>query len=306
MRHNTLILAGLLVSLTLAPLHAAERARGKAAGKAARFEPDRSLVYKTAGDVKLSLEVFLPPGNKPEACRPAIVFFFGGGWVGGSPKQFYPHCRYLASRGMVAISAEYRVHSRHGTTPWDCVRDGKSAVRWVRANARQLGVDPKRIAAGGGSAGGHVAACTGTIDGLDEPGEDAAVASRPDAMALFNPVIDTGPGGYGYSRLKEKYKEISPVEHVEPGVPPTIIFHGTRDTTVPLANCRDFQDRMKKAGNRCELLTFEGASHGFFNYGRGDGTAFVETVRAMDRFLVELGYLEGEPTISSDFGAPEE
>ena len=306
MRHNTLILAGLLVSLTLAPLQAAEGAKGKAAGKPAPFEPDRTLVYKTAGDVKLALEVFLPPDHKPEASRPAIVFFFGGGWVGGSPKQFYPHCRYLASRGMVAVSAEYRVRNRHGTTPWDCVRDGKSAVRWVRANARQLGVDPKRIAAGGGSAGGHVAACTGTIDGLDEPGEDAAVPSRPDAMALFNPVIDTGPGGYGYSRLKEKYKEISPVEHVEPGVPPTILFHGTGDTTVPLANCRDFQERMKKAGNRCELLTFEGASHGFFNYGRGDGTAFVETVRAMDRFLIELGYLEGEPTISSDFGTPEE
>ena len=252
MRHGTLILAGLLVSLTLAPLHAAEGPKGKAAGKPERFEPDESLVYKTAGDVKLSLDVFLPPGHKPSERRPAIVFFFGGGWVGGSPKQFYPHCRYLASRGMVAISAEYRVNSRHGTTPWDCVRDGKSAVRWVRAHARQLGVDPKRIAAGGGSAGGHVAACTGTIDGLDEPGEDAAVSSRPDAMALFNPVIDTGPGGYGYSRLKEKYKTISPVEHVEPGVPPTIIFHGTRDTTVPLANCQDFQARMKKAGNRCE------------------------------------------------------
>ena len=125
--------------------------------------------------------------------RPAVVFFFGGGWNGGSPSQFAPHCEYLASRGMVAMTADYRVKSRQGTTPFDCVEDGKSAIRYVRQHAKELGVDPKKIAAGGGSAGGHVAAATGTVRGMDEKNEDSGISSKPDALILFNPVYDNGP-----------------------------------------------------------------------------------------------------------------
>ena len=85
------------------------------------------------------------------------------------------------------MTADYRVSSRHGTQVVHCVADGKSAVRWIRANAKRLGVDAERIAAGGGSAGGHVAACTGVISGLDAPDEDTSLSSVPNAMALFNP-----------------------------------------------------------------------------------------------------------------------
>ncbi|MDB4796380.1 alpha/beta hydrolase fold domain-containing protein, partial [Akkermansiaceae bacterium] len=112
------------------------------------------------GDVELKLHVFNPEGHKASDSRPAIVFFFGGGWNGGSPKQFYPHSEHLASLGMVAISAEYRVKSRNKTTPMECVKDGNSAIRWVRSHAKELGINPDMIAAGGGSAGGHVAAAT--------------------------------------------------------------------------------------------------------------------------------------------------
>ena len=134
------------------------------------MKPTREVVYKEIKNAKLKLHVFEPKGHKGSDRRPAIVFFFGGGWVGGTPGQFYPHCTYLASRGMVAFAAEYRVKSRHNVTPYECVTDGKSAVRWIRANAETLGIDKDRLAAGGGSAGAHVAACTGTIDGLDEKG----------------------------------------------------------------------------------------------------------------------------------------
>ncbi len=119
------------------------------------MEPTREINFKTIGDVKLKLFVFEPEEHKSTDSRPAIVFFFGGGWNQGSPQQFYPHCKYLAARGMVAISAEYRVRSRHGITPFECVTDGKSAVRWIRANADKLGIDADSIATGGGSAGGH-------------------------------------------------------------------------------------------------------------------------------------------------------
>ena len=129
----------------------------------------KEIVYKKIGDVELKLHLYESKSENKK--RPAIVFFFGGGWTGGSPKQFFPHCEHFASLGMVAISAEYRVKSRHGTTPFECVKDGKSAIRYVRANAKKLGIDPKKIIAGGGSAGGHVAACTGTIEGHEEKGE---------------------------------------------------------------------------------------------------------------------------------------
>src|SRR5210317_2600573 len=126
------------------------------------FKPDKAVVYKKVGQVELNIHVFNPPDYAASDKRPAIVFFFGGGWNGGSPSQFYPHCAYLASRGMVAMSAEYRVKTRHGTSPRECVKDGKSALRWIRIHADDLGIDPNKLAAGGGSAGGHVAAATAT------------------------------------------------------------------------------------------------------------------------------------------------
>ena len=95
----------------------------------------RAEVYKTIGDVKLKIYIYEPKGHKAAAKRRAIVFFFGGGWRGGTPRQFLEHCRYLASKGMVAMTADYRVSSRQGTKPVHCVRDGKSAVRWIRQNA---------------------------------------------------------------------------------------------------------------------------------------------------------------------------
>ena len=90
-----------------------------------------TIDYKHVGDSTLQLHVF-DAGSHGDAPRSAIVFFFGGGWVNGTPAQFFPHCKYLASRGMAAISAEYRVQSRHATTPFECVADGKSAIRWIR------------------------------------------------------------------------------------------------------------------------------------------------------------------------------
>ncbi len=249
----------------------------------------RLVVYKTIGDVELNLHVFDPAETGKN--RPAIVFFFGGGWSGGTPKQFFPHCDYFADRGMVAISAEYRVKSRHGTTPFECVEDGKSAVRWIRANAAELEVDPDRIAAGGGSAGGHVAACTALIEGFEAGGEDTAVRSAPNALVLFNPVADTASLARRANRFGGRETEISPVHHVRTGLPPTIIFHGTADKTVPFESVERFRDRMLEAENRCELVAFDGKGHGFFNKGR-DETSFDETIRAADAFLVSLGWLQ--------------
>jgi len=311
---RTMLTAVLLVA-GVAASAAGQAARPGRPGRA--YPPDlpgaKTEVYKTAGDVKLNVYLFTPRGHRPSDKRPAVIFFFGGGWRGGSPGQFAKQCEYLASRGMVAMAADYRVLSRHGTKAATCVADAKSAVRWIRANAARLGVDPDRIAAGGGSAGGHIAACTGTIEGLEEPGEETAVSSVPDAMVLFNPAVVLAPvegrppldpkrlAGLE-ERLGAKPTAISPYHHVKKGAPPTIIFHGKADTTVPFRTAELFAEAMTKAGNRCKLIGYEGQPHGFFNYGRGDNKAFVQTARAMDEFFIELGYLEGKPTIGRDEG----
>src|SRR3954465_7508711 len=152
--------------------------------------------YKTIDGTKLNLYVYYPEGHKPTDKRPAIVFFFGGGWTNGSPTQFEQHCKHLASRGMVAITADYRVASRQQVKAVECVKDAKSAIRYVRKEAARLGVDPNRIAAGGGSAGGHLAACVGVVKGFDESSEDASISSVPNAIVLFNPavVLAAAPG----------------------------------------------------------------------------------------------------------------
>ena len=146
-------------------------------------------IYKTVGEVELPIHIISPAGHQTSDKRPAAVFFFGGGWRSGTPTQFEYQCRYLATRGMVAMTVEYRVSSRHGVKAISCARDAKSAIRWVRQNAERLGVDPNRIVAGGGSAGGHLAGSVGTIRAFDEENEDHTVSSIPDALALYNPAL---------------------------------------------------------------------------------------------------------------------
>jgi acetyl esterase len=294
--------------------------------------PDDCLTYKTVGDAALQIHVFRPAAPSaaeltPDAAAPApgvsaplpgvasmapcteaptpvsaalapgIVFFFGGGWIGGTPTQFFPHCQYLASRGMVAMSAEYRVQSRHGTTPFECVADGKSAVRWIRQHSRELGVDPARLAAGGGSAGGHVAAAAGTLRGLDEPEEDHAISSIPDALVLFNPVFDNSPEGFGQDQIGERWRELSPLHNISAAAPPTVVFLGSQDRLIPVTTAERYRDVMQDVGGRCDLHVYAGEPHGFFNYRDGSNPFYATTVTTADLFLATLGYLSGEPTL---------
>jgi arylsulfatase A-like enzyme/acetyl esterase/lipase len=266
----------------------------------------RTEVYKRAGEMDLRMHIFEPAGG-PKTNRAAIVFFFGGGWNSGSPQQFEEHCRHFAERGMVAMAADYRVRSRHGVQVVSCVADAKSAIAWVRKNAGRLGIDPDRIAAGGGSAGGHLAAATATLPGFDEDTAGAdrnvrAPRSVPDALVLFNPALTLAPlAGFEAQELEFRMtperlgadaKALSPAHHVKTGVPPTIIFHGREDKTVPYESVEVFARLMREAGNRCELVGYDGQGHGFFNFGRSGGRYFRETLARADEFLVSLGFLD--------------
>lgn len=270
----------------------------------------RAEIYKKIGDVELPIHIFEPKDHRSQHRRPAVVFFFGGGWRGGTPAQFQYHCRYLASRGMVAMTAEYRVLSRHGVKAVSCFRDARSAIRWVRQNAERLGVDPDRVAAGGGSAGGHLAGALGTIREFDEADEDRAISAVPNALVLFNPALVLAPVRALKDRPSDKLaslgermgvepERLSPYHHVRSGQPPTIIFHGKADTTVPYVTAELFAKKMKDVGNRCELVGYEGQAHGFFNHGRSENKHFVDTVGKMDAFLVSLEYLKGPATVDA-------
>ncbi|MBN2326894.1 MAG: alpha/beta hydrolase [Candidatus Omnitrophica bacterium] len=261
------------------------------------FSPDEKILYKKVQNVELKLHVFYPENHKITDQRAAIVFFFGGGWKNGSPEQFYPHCQYFSSRGMTAFAAEYRIESKHGTTPYKCVEDGKSAIRYIRKHARELGIDPTRIAAGGGSAGGHVAAAAGTLQQFDDPADDASISSKPNAMVLFNPVYDNGPDGYGYDRVIDYWQDFSPLHNIDESIPPTVVFLGTQDKLIPVSTARKFQKLVEDVHVRSDLHLYDGQPHGFFNYRDGNNTYYIQTVIAADKFLVSLGYLTGEPTL---------
>ena len=263
------------------------------AQKFGNFTPDEQITYKTIGDTELKLHVFNPEGHSKDQSRPAIVFFFGGGWVSGSPGQFYSHCEYLSARGIVAISAEYRVKSRHQTTPIECVKDGKSAIRWVKKNAAQLGVDPTKVLAGGGSAGGHVAAATATLSKFDEDTDDLSISPVPAALVLFNPVYDNSPKGWNNRTVAAYWQDISPAHNLSKDTPPVITFFGTNDSCLSVPQIKAFDEKAKALGVNSQLHLYEGQKHGFFNYGRNEH--FEITLLEADKFLSSLGYLEGAP-----------
>lgn len=250
---RTKILTLLLVLLISPMLLAAEE-----------ITPDEITIYKQTPERDLSLHIFYPDHRKAGEKRAAVISFFGGGWVAGSPIQFYAQSQYYASLGMVAISADYRLIGRDKTTPFEAVMDAKSAVRWVRKNCKELGIDPNKIVTSGGSAGGHLAACTALIEGCEDDPKQR-ISSSPNAMILFNPVINTTKDGYGADKLVGEDTTLSPVHHVRKNLPPTLIMHGTQDTTVPYKNAVEFTEKMKQSGNECTLISAFGENHGFFN-----------------------------------------
>lgn len=260
-----------------------------------RTQAEETAVYKKVGDRELKLMIEKPAGWKASDKLPCMVYFFGGGWVAGTPEQFHKQSTYFATRGMVGVRVQYRTIAKGDKgPPLVCCADAKSAMRYVRSHAAELGVDPDRIAAAGGSAGGHLAAFTALVDGLDDPQDDLKVSCKPNALVLFNPVFNNGPGEWGHERVGDRYKEFSPAHHVAKGAPPTIVFLGDKDDLIPVRVLTDFESEMKKVGVRCDTHIYPGAGHGFFN----KDPHYSLTVIEADSFLASLGWLKGEPTLS--------
>jgi acetyl esterase/lipase len=251
---------------------------------------ESTLPYRTVGDRELTTLVFEPQADATagDKQRPAVVFFHGGGWVGGQPRQFSPFARDLAARGAVCFSAEYRlIQDGNGVTPQDCLDDAVAMMRYVREHAELWNIDPGRIAVGGGSAGGHLAASLVTL--IDEPD------LRPAALLLYNPALDLSEDGWqgGAKQVKKAGGDpiaFSPAHHVDVPLPPTLIFHGSADPVITIEAIRRFRDRAAAVGSDITLDVFEGRGHGFFNVDRDTGD-FEQIVETSAAFLERHGLL---------------
>lgn len=259
---------------------------------AKELKPTRSVVYKTGTNFSRELRIFEPADHKPTDKRPCFLAIHGGGWVAGTPDVMYCVADHFAKQGWLGVSMQYRVQrADRGTTVFDAVRDARSAVRYLRSHAAELGIDPDRIVAGGRSAGGHLAISTALFDSVNEAGEDTSISCVPNAVICYSAVLDTSEQGYGHDTIGERWQDLSPLHHVRAGLPPTLVLHGIRDTITPVTGAKAFAEAMTKAGNKCELILNDRGNH---SYMMRTEPLFNEAMDQTREFLTKCG-LMGKP-----------
>lgn len=250
--------------------------------------PDALWTYKETDERSLKLHVFLPEGYETGSDYPVFLVFHGGSWRVGDPSMHYPDCRYWASRGMVAVSAEYRLKERDGVeVPLTCIQDAKSAIRYLRSEAEILKLDLERFVVAGGSAGGLLAASLASIDGAEtwDKTYPHAIPTRPDALILYNP----------YFKTEDR---LSPPENLRPGFPPTITFLGDQDPAISEESLLSFHRELLSLGTPSELHIGIGGKHGLMNGRNPANPFFYWGLELQDRFLVEQGLLEGAAQVT--------
>jgi acetyl esterase len=227
----------------------------------------REEIYTTVGDVQLPVYLWEPePEKAPPYPKSVAAFFFSSGWDNGQITQFAPHCVYFASRGMITMAFDYRVTSRNRGGPLEAIADARSAMRWIRLNAVELGVNPGKVVGVGGSGGAHAITAAAMLNGFDDPYESTDSSPVPNALVLFNPVLDTSKKGFGLTRFPDAdlAKEANLLRAIRPGLPPMLIMHGTADRVVPFTGTQQFAKKSARKKNFCRLMEFEGQGHGFF------------------------------------------
>ncbi len=260
------------------------------------------ITYKTVNGTSLKADLFYKTEGtaKDVQLHPAIAFFHGGGWAYGSPSEFHEACVRYAMKGFVTFSFQYRLSvNEDGTvphpdiTPVECVKDAKSAIRWIRGNATEFSIDPDKIVAAGQSAGGHLALSTAIITDVNESSDNLDVSSVPAAIVLYSATVNIMEAWADRllgSRRNEIWS-ISPHHNLKPGLPPVIAFHGEDDCMVPVWTVRHFKDKSILTNNDYELVVFEGRKHylgdGDPQYGRYYDEEILERT---DAFLKEQGF----------------
>lgn len=248
---------------------------------------ESSTTYEAANGSDVPMLLFEPAeGTQPPA---GVVLFHGGALRKGSPDDLAPHCRQLASRGIFAASAGYRLLGRGASAIADCVADVRRAIEHFKSLPALRELDASRLASGGSSAGGHLALVAAMIAAhAPVPAPEPGVA----AVVALNPVVDLLAFSPEHQHLIEQDAgiaagraiEYSPIEFVRPGNPPMLIQHGTHDEVAPIHHVRRFRNAMVQAGNECVLLEYEDAEHAF--HYPGPAGHFDDVIDATAEFLL--------------------
>jgi rhamnogalacturonyl hydrolase YesR/acetyl esterase/lipase len=287
---KALVLLTALLVLTVPSFARTPERRGEIGADTPAGKP---YIYKHSAGKPRNMEIYFPPNHDPAKVKvPGLILFHGGSWGGGTLAQFRVACAYFASRGLVCATAEYRMLTKEeaGKLPAGetkkrvCVTDAKSAIRWFKQHANELGIDPKRIITGGGSAGGHISALATMNPGLNDPADPQDIDTRVVAYLWFNPAFATDD---------VKDPEIDILRHLKADLPPAIVFFGDQD------NWKKGWDiahaKWQSLGTKTiDLQIAPGQSHSFFNKDPWQTVTLI----AADRFLVKHGILTGEPTLA--------
>jgi len=247
--------------------------------------------YKTVDRFDLDLHIFLPDTAYQKTKKPVIVYFSGGSWTQGSPEWAFYDCATYAKKGWVAVSVEYRVADRYETTPFEAVKDARSAIRWLRMNSATYNIDTNRIVASGNSAGGHLVLTTALANEINENTDNLNFSASPNLLlvnaGVYNLYAD-GSTDWITRDLKDKnfVKKISPQQLLRKGLPPMLIIHGTNDKSVDYASAKTFVEEMKQLGNQFEFETLEGAPHHIWFDRRFSG----KVANLRKEFLKKYGY----------------
>jgi acetyl esterase len=245
--------------------------------------------YKEEDGVTREMEIHFPKDHDAATeLVPGIIMFHGGGWGGGKRDQFRYLCHYFADRGLVAATVSYRLATKadngKGSRKRVCITDAKSAIRWYKNNAETLGVDPQRIIAGGGSAGGHVSLLATTNPELNDPQDNRKHDTSVVAYLLFNPAL-------GMADAKDS--EVDFLQYIRPDFSPAIVFFGSEDEKW-LKGWNAAYEKMQLLNiHSVEVWIAEDQEHSFFNKQPWQDM----TIRASDEFLKDLGLIKGEPTL---------
>ncbi len=252
-------------------------------------QPDTTWTYKTVDGNDFTLSVFLPEGYaESDEVYPTFVVYHGGSWRTGEPNWHYPDCAYWRDRGMVAVSVKYRLQKRDNVeVPLECVKDAKSAIRYLRKNAAKLKIDTNKIVAAGGSAGGQMAAAVATLDdpSTNDAVYDTSISCVPNAVILYNP----------YFRCKA---ELSPPNFVRSGLPPFITFLGDQDPAIPVKDLLAFHEKLKASGGASEYYVGKDGKHGLCNGRNPRNPYFYWSLNLEDQFLVKHGILTGSSLVA--------
>ncbi len=262
----------------------------------------KDKIYKTIGEHELKVNIFYSLDEQSNSIYPAMAFFHGGGWVHGSPEEFHAACERYALKGFKTFSFQYRLsimedgtHPHPEISPIECVKDARSAIRWLRENSEILRIDPDRIVVAGQSAGGQLTLSTTLMDSINEASDNLSVSPRPNAMVLYSSAVNMMEawGEWHMGDRREQIWSISPSHNLRPGMPPILAFHGEEDCMVPFWVIQRFEEEMHKLGNHYELISFKGRKHYLGKGIEKYADYFDEEILARtDEFLVQLGYMK--------------